>query len=123
MSVKSKSNIIWKISMKSFGMFFLRTLDASCRDCFISSMGTLPYDWPKLMLLECKQKPTKSSSSVVLAMAEATADTLLSRTFFNHDYFCVKSKTFCYCIQNHVSFLCRKEICCYYCGHERFQTL
>ena len=41
--------------------------------------------------VECKQKPTKFSSSVVLAMAEATGHMLVSRTFFRHDYFCVKS--------------------------------
>ena len=105
-------------------MFVLQTLDASCKDCLSSSVGMLSYDWPKPTLPTRVQAETDEVQwQCCLAMAEATADTLVSRTFFSHDYLYVKSETFCYCIQNHVSFLCRKKIRCYYCGHERFHTL
>ena len=46
--MKSKSDSIQNV--KIFGMFLLDTLDASCKDCLISSVGTLSYDWSKLML-------------------------------------------------------------------------
>ena len=33
-----------------FNIFLLESLDASCKDYLISSVGTLSYDWPKLIL-------------------------------------------------------------------------
>ena len=45
MSVKSKSESIQNVKM--FNIFSLESLDASCKDCLISNMGTLSYDRPK----------------------------------------------------------------------------
>ena len=45
MSVKSKSESIQNVKM--FNIFLLESLDASCKDYLISSVGTLLYDWPK----------------------------------------------------------------------------
>ena len=61
MPVKSKSECIQKVKM--FDIFLLESLDASCKDYVISSVGTLSYDWPKTNFarsaLECKQKLMK----------------------------------------------------------------